>query len=226
MPVFFKVLSFLPLWLLHGVGSVLGWLAFIGSAIYRHRFVANVQQAGLARAHWLPAVGAAGRLVAELPRLWLGHPVRVHWDGEQHVQAALQSDKGIVCLTPHVGCFEITAQAYAQRFGIHGRPMTVLFRPPRQAWLAKLVGAARARPGLLTAPTTLAGSGPDLYRYVPFVLDHPTDLRVRAMQLLPSNRKLVHHAIIAYCPSEDIRQMDPAILQENYGLVAGDSAPG
>lgn len=77
-----------------------------------------------------------------------------------------------------------------------------------------------------SAPTTLAGSGPDLYRYVPFVLDHPTDLRVRAMQLLPSNRKLVHHAIIAYCPSEDIRQMDPAILQENYGLVAGDSAPG
>ncbi len=77
-----------------------------------------------------------------------------------------------------------------------------------------------------SAPTTLAGSGPDLYRYVPFVLDHPEDLRVRAMQLLPSNRKLVHHALLAYCPSDDIRQMDPAILQENYGLVAGDSAPG
>ena len=35
--------------------------------------------------------------------------------------------------------------------------MTVLFRPPRQAWLRSLVGGGRQRPGLLTAPTTLSG---------------------------------------------------------------------
>ena len=35
--------------------------------------------------------------------------------------------------------------------------MTVLFRPPRQRWLRALVAAARERPGLHTAPTTLAG---------------------------------------------------------------------
>ena len=77
-----------------------------------------------------------------------------------------------------------------------------------------------------SAPTTLVGKGPDLYRYVPFTLDNPEDLHIRAMQLRPSNRKLVHHALIGYCPSEDIRQLDPALLQENYGLLPGDSAPG
>jgi KDO2-lipid IV(A) lauroyltransferase len=35
--------------------------------------------------------------------------------------------------------------------------MTVLFRPPRKAWLNDLVVSARARPGLLTAPTSLSG---------------------------------------------------------------------
>lgn len=77
-----------------------------------------------------------------------------------------------------------------------------------------------------SAVTTLQGRGPDLYRYVPFTLDRPEDLRVRAMQLLPSNRKVVHHALVAYCPSEDIRQLDPSLLSENYGVESGDSLPG
>jgi KDO2-lipid IV(A) lauroyltransferase len=153
----FKLLSYLPLWLLHGVGAVLGWVAFLGSGTYRSRLRANAAQAGVPWTQWLPAVGAAGKLVCELPKLWFGHPAAVRWDGAQHVDAALSLGKGVVFLTPHLGCFEVTAQAYAARYGASGRPMTVLFRPPRQAWLRELVGSARARPGLLTAPTTLAG---------------------------------------------------------------------
>lgn len=157
MTTLFKILSVWPLGLLHALGWVLGWLAFLASGVYRTRFVANVRQAGLSLHRCLPAVGAAGHLVAELPRLWLGRSVRVHWDGAQHVDVALAQGKGIVFLTPHLGCFEVAAQAYAQRYGQLGHPMTVLFRPPRQSWLAPLVVASRARPGLHTAPTTLAG---------------------------------------------------------------------
>ncbi len=153
----FKLLSYLPLWLLHGAGWVLGWLAFLLSPTYRQRFVANARQAGLGAAQRRAAVGQSGMLVAELPRLWLGAPVPVVWRGRQHVETALQGGRGVVFLTPHLGCFEITAQAYAQAFGQQGRPMTVLFRPPRQAWLAPLVTQSRARPGMETAPTTLAG---------------------------------------------------------------------
>ena len=82
---------------------------------------------------------------------------------DEQIEAALALKRGVIFLTPHLGCFEVTAQAYAQRYGIRGlkgqqgHPMTVLFRPPRKAWLHELVTSARARPGLHTAPTTLAG---------------------------------------------------------------------
>ena len=157
MITLFKLLSALPLWLLHGAGVVLGWLAFLSSGVYRRRFLANAKQAGVGWSQWVVAVGESGKLVAELPRLWMGRPVSVLWDGQAHVENALLRGKGIVFLTPHLGCFEITAQAYAQRFGQGAQPMTVLFRPPRQAWLRDLVSVARARPGLKTAPTTLGG---------------------------------------------------------------------
>lgn len=147
----------LPLWLVHGLGWALGWLVFLASGVYRKRFLANAMQAGIARRNRLTAVGEAGKLVAELPRLWLGDPLVVQWDGSEHIDTALAAGRGIIFLTPHLGCFEITAQAYAQRYGQSSQPMTVLYRPPRQRWLREIVANARHRPGLDTAPTTLGG---------------------------------------------------------------------
>lgn len=157
MIALFRLLSHLPLWLLHAGGWVLGWLAFLVSGEYRQRLLENAALAGVALGDRVRAVGEAGKLIFELPRLWLGQAVPIQWDGAQHVEAALASGRGIVFLTPHLGCFEVTAQAYAARFGQGAHPMTVLFRPPRKDWLARLVVASRARPGLRTAPATLAG---------------------------------------------------------------------
>ena len=163
MLTLFRILSKLPLGLMQGLGWIGGWLAFAASSAYRQKFLAHVHQAGLSRASWSGAVGAAGQLLAELPRLWFGPAPAVQWTGSEHIEAALALNRGIVFLTPHLGCFEVTAQAYAQRYGMwglkgqQGHPMTVLFRPPRKAWLHELVTSARARPGLHTAPTTLAG---------------------------------------------------------------------
>jgi KDO2-lipid IV(A) lauroyltransferase len=153
----FKLLSTWPLWLLHGVGAFLGWIVFVVSAAYRKRFLDNANLAGLSWQQKLGAVAQSGKLVAELPRLWLGQAVPVVWDGVEHVEAALAKGRGIVFLPPHLGCFEVAAQAYAQRFGPQGKSMTVLFRPPRQTWLRKVVMASRQRPGLQTAPTNLSG---------------------------------------------------------------------
>lgn len=157
MVTLFRLLSGLPLWLLHSLGTVLGWAAFLASPTYRSRFLANARTAGYPFARVWRAIGGAGRMVAELPRLWLGSPPAYEWENDACVDLAYQAGRGVVFLTPHLGCFEITAQGLAQRYAARFGPLTVLYRPARQAWLAGLMADARNRPGLETAPTTLAG---------------------------------------------------------------------
>jgi len=156
MITLFKLLSTWPLALLHAVGWLIGWLTFFASGEYRRRLLANAAQAGVAARDWRSAVGESGKLLTELPRLWLGRPVPLQWDGRELVQAALAQGRGVVFLTPHMGSFEIAARAYAHEFG-QSRPITVLYRPPRKPGLRALVRGARACPGLQTAPTTLSG---------------------------------------------------------------------
>lgn len=157
METLFRIASRWPLPVLHGLGWLCGWLAFLASATYRRRFLDNVAQAGISRDQWIAAVGQSGMMIAELPRLWLGEPVPVALQGEEHVTHALQAGRGVLCMTPHLGAFEVTAQAYAERFCQRGSPITVLFRPPRRHWLGRLVEQARRRPGLVAVPTDLQG---------------------------------------------------------------------
>ncbi len=49
-------------------------------------------------------------------------------------------------------------------------------------------------------PTQLGAHGTDLYRNLVLPLDRDEDLRVRAIQILPGNRKIVHHALIGHLP--------------------------
>lgn len=153
MKTLFRLLAVLPLPVLHGMGAVLGWVAFLLSPTYRRRFVANAAQAGLRFREVLAAVAASGALVSELPRLWFGRPTAIHWDGAELIDEARAHGRGVVFLTPHLGCFEATAQAYAANHG----EITVLYRPARKAWLRELVDDSRRRPRLATAPTTIAG---------------------------------------------------------------------
>lgn len=146
---------------LHALGAALGWLAWVLSSSYRARVRENAARAGIAPGARRESVAEAGRMVMELPRLWLrerGGPIEdpVGWEGAEFVEAALGHPGGLMLLTPHMGCFEMAAQGYAERFGAR-QPLTVLYRPARQAWLRELEEAARARPHLATAPATLAG---------------------------------------------------------------------
>lgn len=157
MPFLFRLFSYLPLWFLHALGWVMGWLAYGLSSTYRQRFSENAALAGYSVAQVLSAIGHAGRMVAELPRLWMGAPIHYEWDNDAAVDQAYAAGQGIVFLTPHMGCFEISAQSAAERYSGRYGPMTVLYRPARQVWLANVMASARNRPGLETAPTNLAG---------------------------------------------------------------------
>ena len=147
--------------LLHALGVALGWAGYALSPSYRRRLVENASLAGLTPAERRAAVADAGKLVMELPRLWLrpreqpiADPVR--WDGDALLAELLDRGKGLVLLTPHMGSFEVSAQAYAERFGAR-QPITVLYRPARKAWLRELEETARARTALATAPADFSG---------------------------------------------------------------------
>jgi Kdo2-lipid IVA lauroyltransferase/acyltransferase len=150
-----------PLWMLHALGAFVGRVAWWASPAYRRRMRTNAGRAGFDHRLLAEAVPEAGRMIAELPRLWLrpaAQPVAdpVHWEGEGYLRGLLEAGRGLVLLTPHLGSFEVAAQAYAERFGTRW-PMTALYRPARVDFFRRLEETARARPGLLTAPATLAG---------------------------------------------------------------------
>lgn len=156
-----KWLSRRSLRFLHAVGAFLGWCVWLLSPAYRRRLRANAALAGVSAADRRRAVAEAGRMTLELARLWLrppGDPLAdpVRWEGQEWIEQALAGSGGLLLLTPHLGSFEVAAQAYAQRYGAR-RPMTVLYRPARQAWLRALEASARERPGLACAPATLSG---------------------------------------------------------------------
>ena len=157
MPFVFRFFSLLPLWLLHALGALMGWTAFLASATYRRRFLHNAALAGYGFTQVRAAVAHAGRMAAELPRLWLGATPPCRIVGAEHLLQAHAAGRGIVFLTPHLGCFEMSAQAVAQRWGAAHGPITVLYRPARQPWLARVMETARNRPGMQAVPTTLAG---------------------------------------------------------------------
>jgi Kdo2-lipid IVA lauroyltransferase/acyltransferase len=157
MTLLFRCLSVLPLWLLHALGALLGWVAYLGSGVYRARFWQNAQQAGFAPRDVRAAIGHAGRMLAELPRLWMGAAPHFEWAGAELVDARYAAGKGVLFLTPHLGCFEVTAQGLAQRYAAQYGDLTVLYRPARKAWLTKVIDSSRNRPGLVAVPTTLAG---------------------------------------------------------------------
>ena len=142
MAALFRLLAHLPLPLLHNIGALAGWIAYIASPTYRRHFQQNIAQAGQRRARWA-AVAEAGKSILELPRIWLRPQQEVlrgvvRVSGWDLVEAAWAENKGILFLTPHLGCFEITAQYYAAQ-----RPITVLYREPKQPWLRPLLAAGR-----------------------------------------------------------------------------------
>jgi KDO2-lipid IV(A) lauroyltransferase len=153
--LFFRLLSKLPLPVLHGLGSALGWLVYLAAPSYRRRLRDNLRGAGFGQ-HLSAAIAEAGKAIVELPFVWCADPARVAAHATEEnwevVQQAFERQQGILFLTPHLGCFEITAQQIALR-----TKLTVMYRPPKKAALKPLIEGARARHNLHLAPATLSG---------------------------------------------------------------------
>lgn len=158
-----RLLSRLPLRFWHGAGAFGGWLAYRSQRRYAARLADNLRQSGIAansaEYQSLLRLSAAeiGKGGAEIIPIWLRpyeQTLQLVKDcrGWEHVEAAVNQGKGVLAMTPHLGCFEIVSLYYAARL-----PMTVLYRPPRQPWLEGIMRAGRGRGKVSLAKTDVKG---------------------------------------------------------------------
>ena len=157
-----RLLAVLPLCVLHRLGALCGWMVYLASPRYRRCLSGNLRAAGYTDPALLrQAVAEAGKGLLELPAIWLRpHQTVAAWvvqvTGWELVEAALARQRGIIFLTPHLGCFEITAQYYAYRAPA-GVPLTALYRSPKYKALEPLMLRGRDRPHLRLANADLKG---------------------------------------------------------------------
>ncbi|MDG1073541.1 MAG: lysophospholipid acyltransferase family protein [Methylophilaceae bacterium] len=155
-----KLLASLPLPLLHWLGSALGHILFLSAKKAKLRTIKNMQQSGLFADPIADAVNKSfislGKAILETPYIWGKDNQTIaklmqNVKGWETVEAAIKAKKGIIFLTPHMGCFEITSLYFA----LH-HPITVLYRPPKQKWMRPLV-AGRARNNITLAEANANG---------------------------------------------------------------------
>jgi KDO2-lipid IV(A) lauroyltransferase len=160
LPPLFHLFGRCSLPVLHRLGGWAGLATYALSGSYRRRLQENMSR-GLGRTATRKELHAnareTGRMMLELPFVWLrpldevlGHIVEVvGWD---QVNALRAEGCAMIALTPHMGCFEIASLT----IGTH-MPMSVLYRPPKQASVEPILRAGRARGQLTLATADLAG---------------------------------------------------------------------
>ena len=159
----FRLLGRMPLSLLHCAGAALGRLTYWSSSRYAARMRENLRASGVQGdevqrdALLKSAIAETGKGMTELLAVWFGSDEKVaglaaEIEGWEIAQAAHARGKGLIIVTPHLGCFEMVGLFVAQRL-----PITSLYRPPRMAWLEPLMLAGRSRWKAVLAPANLRG---------------------------------------------------------------------
>lgn len=158
-----KLISCLSLTAIHKLGFGLGWLIHLCTPAAARVQRKNLMQSGLCpsseklNATIKTNIAETGKAILETLAIWQWPQHKalqlVHACSNWHlVEEALKNGKGLIFLTPHLGCFEITSVYYASQ-----HPITVLFRPPKKSWLSPLVDAGRMKGLVKLAPANTQG---------------------------------------------------------------------
>lgn len=163
MQFLFSLFRILPLSTTHCLGAIVGKLVYACAPVVRKRIQENVKISGLSTSpqafHALVKANAAemGKSMLETLAIWHKNEAslqtlvqQVH--GWEAVETALAKKKGIIFLTPHLGCFEITSIFYGAR-----HPITVLYRPPKLTFFHEMIKKGRSRAGVTLAQADASG---------------------------------------------------------------------
>ena len=163
LKLFFKCFAILSLPTLHKLGATLGWIIYFYSPKSAKIMKENIRNSSLANSdqafkHILHEnIAETGKSILETLGIWqkketelLAMIKQVH--GWPLIKEALQQGKGLIFLTPHLGCFEITSIYYGSK-----HPITVLYRAPKMSWLTPLIQAGRTRTGVSLAEANASG---------------------------------------------------------------------
>jgi len=137
-----------------------GWLgrAVLLSPGMRRRLRENLAIAGYGGRVSLLAVAAnLGRMAIETLALWrtpdaLARSRLLEVEGWDLVRTASRERRGVILLTPHLGSFEYPSLLVGCELAL-----TVMYRPPRQAWADALMRAGRTRGQMRVVPADLSG---------------------------------------------------------------------
>jgi Kdo2-lipid IVA lauroyltransferase/acyltransferase len=145
MQLLLRLVARLPLPLLHLFGAVLGWVVYLLSPRSRSMVRRNLEAAGFGTARMRASViSETGKGLLEIPAVWLrpdgAVDLVVEVSGWEHVETAAGARKGLILLTPHLGCWEMTGQYLSSRM-----PITVMYSPPNMKSLEPLMREGRNR---------------------------------------------------------------------------------
>jgi len=159
----FDLLAHLPLRILHGIGSLLGWATYLTSTKYASRmrenlnfYNANLRSAELSKL-LRESVAETGKSIMELPWVWRRPVAEVlgkvrNCYGREYFDDARLSGKGLIVLTPHLGCFEIIGLYVAAEMA-----MTCMYSTPKRAWMDAVIRSGRQRGKMFLARADIGG---------------------------------------------------------------------